>query len=80
MEEQVKTELDDEDKIYIGELFEKEIVPKLRRLDARTGIVNCSFAGEKYRHWNIVFRSQKSGYDIIDFEYDENARSINLDL
>ncbi len=80
MDEEVKTELDDEDRIYISELFHQEIVPKLRRLDARTGVVNCSFAGDKYRYWNIVFRSRKSGYEIVDFEYDKNSRSINLDL
>ncbi len=80
MNKEGKSELDVEDRAYIGELFHHEIVPKLRRLDARIGVVNCSFAGEKYKNWNIVFRSDKSGYEIVDFEYDEDSDSINLDL
>ncbi|RLB09905.1 MAG: hypothetical protein DRG59_01045 [Deltaproteobacteria bacterium] len=80
LEETIKQELDEEDKIHISEIFHREIVPKLRRLDGRIGNVNCSFAGEKYKNWNIVFRSEKSGYEIVDFEYDENSSSINLDL
>ncbi len=80
MTKEIKKELDEEDKIYISELFHEQIVPKLRWLEARVGNVNCSFAGDEYKNWNIVFRSNKSGYEIVDFEYDENSRSINLDL
>lgn len=80
MNREIQHELDEEDKVHISEIFHREIVPKLRRLDARIGTLNCSFAGEKYKHWNLIFRSEKSGYEIVDFEYDKNSRSLNLDF
>lgn len=73
-------ELDDEDKIHIIGLFHQEVVPKLRLLNARIGTLNCEFAGEKYQHWNIKFRSLGSGFDIDEFEYDEDGTGMDLDL
>ncbi len=76
---ELKMELDDEDKIHISEIFHSEIVPKLNRMQARIGNLNCSFAGDEYKNWNLVFRSARSGYEIIDFEYDESSRALKLD-
>ncbi len=73
-------ELDDEDRVSIAELFFKEIVPKLRRLDARHGIVNCEFAGKRFKNWSIHFKSAGSGFDIVEFEYDEKGASMDLNL
>ena len=42
--------------------------------------LNCEFAGEQYRNWNIRFKSVGSGFDIVEFEYDEEGCGIDLDL
>ena len=73
-------ELDDDDKSHITDIFFEEIVPKLRKLDARLGNVNCDFAGEGYRDWTIRFRSVGSDFEIVDFEYDEDGEGMDLDL
>ena len=73
-------DLDDEDKIYISELFFENIVPKLMRLSARIGTINCEFAGDKYKDWNLRFTSAGSGFDIVEFEYDEDGTGMDLDL
>ena len=73
-------ELDDDDRIHITDLFFDEVVPKLRRLDARLGTVNCGFAGSRYVNWVIHFRSAGSGFDIVNFEYDEEGAGTDLDL
>ena len=73
-------DLDEDEKIFLSELFEEEIIPKLIRLGARLGTINCSFAGEKYHKWNIRFKSAGSDFMISDFEFDENGASIDLDL
>jgi hypothetical protein len=73
-------ELSDEEKYRIREIFFHEVVPKLIRLHARTGIVSCDFAGPEYRSWQIRFRSRGSGFDIVDFEYDEEGAGLDLDL
>jgi len=73
-----KTDIDDEDKSLIMELFFDKITPKLRKMQARVGTLNCDFAGEQYRHWNILFKSMGEGFQIIDFEYDEDSRSFRL--
>lgn len=72
--------LDDSDKIYLNEFFLENMVPKLHKLGARLGTINCSSAGEKYNNWNINFRSAGSDFTIVNFEYDEDAASIDLDL
>jgi len=69
-----------DDRAVIQEIFEKEVVPKLAKLHARRGTLNCDFAGEKYRNWSLEFRSAGAGFDIVDFEYDEQGSGIDLDL
>jgi hypothetical protein len=73
-------ELSDEDKDHIREVFFEEVEQKLRNFHARLGTLNCEFAGERYRNWNIRFKSVGSGFDIVDFEYDEEGCGIDLDL
>ena len=71
-------ELTEEDKAHITEIFVEEIIPKLQFMNARTGVLNCDFAGEQYKNWVIHFKSTRSGFDIMDFEYDEESRSFKL--
>jgi hypothetical protein len=73
-------ELDDEDRAHITDRFFDEIVPQLIRLDARLGTINCEFAGREYKNWNIEFRSEGTGFDIVGFYYDKEGTSIDLDL
>lgn len=73
-------DLDEDEKIFLSELFQEDIVPKLVRLGARLGTINCGFAGEKYHKWNISFKSIGSDFMISDFEFDEEGASIDLDL
>ena len=73
-----RDELDDDDKVYITDIFLEDIVPKLRKMQARIGTINCDFAGEQYKNWVIHFKSTRSGFDIVDFEYDEESRSFKL--
>ena len=72
-------DLDDTDRSHITEIFLDEIVPKLNRIDARIGTINCDFAGERYRNWNISFKSKRSGFEIVAFEYDEESYGLSLD-
>ncbi len=72
--------LDEDEKLFLTEAFQEEIVPRLVRLGARLGTINCGFAGEKYEKWNICFKSVGSGFMISDFEFDEHGASIDLDL
>jgi len=74
----LKNELDDDDKIHITEIFSEDVVPRLMRMDARIGNINCKFAGEQYENWVIEFKSTRSGFEIVDFEYDEDSRSFEL--
>ncbi len=71
-------ELDEEDRLLIREVFEKDIAPRLIMMHARTGTINCEFAGERYKHWLLEFRSNRSGLDIVRFEYDPDSRSFPL--
>ena len=73
-----KDELDDDDKIHITEIFHEDVAPWLMRMAARIGNINCEFAGEQYKNWVIEFRSTRYGFEIVDFEYDENSRSFEL--
>ena len=61
-------ELDDEDKAKIIEVFDEEIVPRLRNLQARIGTICCDFAGDDYKNWIVHFTSRGRGFDIVDFE------------
>ena len=72
-------ELDDDDKAFITEIFFEEIVKKLKRMDARIGTLNCDFAGDQYKNWNIQFKSKGQGFEIVDFEYDEDSYGFSLD-
>lgn len=72
-------ELDDDDKAFITEIFFEEIVKKLKRMDARIGTLNCDFAGDQYKNWNIQFKSKGQGFEIVDFEYDEDSYSFSLE-
>ena len=72
-------ELDDDDKAFITEIFFEEIVKKLKRMDARIGTLNCDFAGDQYKNWNIYFKSKRQGFEIVDFEYDEDSFSFSLE-
>ena len=73
-------ELDDEDKAYIADIFSEIMVPKLTKHHARIGTISCEFAGERYKNWCLQFKSVGSGFDIVEFEYDEEGDSIDLDL
>jgi hypothetical protein len=42
--------------------------------------VGCGFAGPRFSHWQIHFRSRGDDFDIVDFEYDEEGCDIDLDL
>ena len=72
--------LDDDERVDITEKFYEEIAPKLKKLDARLGTVNCRFAGEKFKKWNIQFGSAGSDFKIIDFYYDEESSETDLGL
>ena len=76
----IKAELTDEEKLEIQEIFSEEIVPKLKKLDARLGTISCEFAGPQYANWMIQFRSRGEEFEIVDFEYDEGVAAIDLDL
>lgn len=72
-------ELDDDDKALITEIFFDEVVTELNRMDARIGTLNCDFAGNQYKNWNIHFKSKGPSFEIIDFEYDEDSYSFSLE-
>jgi hypothetical protein len=73
-------ELDEEEQEHIRAVFDDEVVPKLERHSARQGTLNCEFAGKEYEHWTIEFRSDGDGFEIVSFEYDEEADGLDLDL
>jgi hypothetical protein len=73
-------ELTDEEKSEIQQLFSDQIVPKLKKLDARLGTISCEFAGPRYVKWMIQFRSRGEEFEIVDFEYEEMGAGIDLDL
>ena len=72
--------LTEEEQDRIRDLFFEEIVPKLARLQARNGMVGCEFAGPEYGCWQIQFKSSGNGFEIVDFEYDEEGGGFELDL
>jgi hypothetical protein len=69
-----------DERMHIMDRFHQEIVPKLEKLHARLGTVNCDFAGEQFEKWSIRFRSSGSGFQVEDLEYDEDACGLELDL
>ena len=76
----MKDGLTDEEKSEIQQIFSEEIVPKLKKLGARLGMVSCEFAGPQYAKWMVQFRSRGDGFEIVDFEYNEMGAGIDLDL
>ena len=76
----INLELKDEEKDHIRAVFFDDIAPKLTKLHARIGTISCEFAGSQYRKWMIQFKSRGSDFEILSFEYDEDAGSIDLDL
>jgi hypothetical protein len=76
----IKLELNDEEKGHIRTVFFEDIAPKLKKLHARIGAISCEFAGNQYRKWTIQFDSRGSDFEILGFEYDEDAGSLDLDL
>jgi hypothetical protein len=79
-QEPLHHELEDEEKDAIREVFSKHVAPKLARLHARNGVISCAFASPQYKNWQIHFRSVGSDFDIVEFEYDEEADGMDLDL
>ena len=73
-------ELDEEDQEHIRAVFDDEVVPKLVRHNARLGNLSCGFAGKDFEHWTIEFRSVGDDFEIVSFEYDEEADGLDLDL
>jgi hypothetical protein len=73
-------ELDEEDKDHIKAVFDDEVVPKLVRHNARLGTLSCEFAGKEYEHWTVEFRSIGDDFEIISFDYDEEAVGLDLDI
>ncbi|NTV33826.1 MAG: hypothetical protein HGA50_11115, partial [Deltaproteobacteria bacterium] len=76
----MKDELTDDEKSEIQQLFSEEIVPKLKKLDARLGMISCEFAGPQYAKWMVQFRSRGDEFEIVDFEFDERGTGMDLDL
>ena len=73
-------ELSDEDLEIIRESFYEKVVPKLQKLHARLGNIDCSFAGHRYSNRVLRFRSVGSEFEIDDIEYDPKADVFDLDL
>ena len=73
-----KDVLGEDDRMHITEVFYDTVETRLMKMQARIGTINCAFAGENYKNWVIEFRSIRSGFEIVGFEYDENSRSFNL--
>ena len=70
--------LSENDRMHILQVFEEDVVPRLRRMDAKIGNLNCDFAGDKYKNWVLEFKTNRSGFEIVDFEYDEHSRKVQL--
>lgn len=70
--------LSEEDKLLIHEIFDTEVVPRLKKLGARKGTISCGFAGKRFEPWNIIFASTGDGFQVLGFEYDERAREIEF--
>lgn len=68
----------EEDRIRITEIFQEDIAPRLLRMDARVGSICCEFAGSEFRNWVLQFNSSRFGLEVVDFFYDEDARTFDL--
>jgi hypothetical protein len=58
-------ELTEDEKFQIMTAFSEEVVPKLKKLNARIGALNCAFAGPRYSNWLIHFRETRSDSPIF---------------
>jgi hypothetical protein len=74
----MKEDLSEHDKIEIMTAFSEKVVPKLKKLQARIGTLNCAFAGPRYTSWVVHFRETRSDFEITGFEYDEDSRDLDL--
>jgi hypothetical protein len=74
----MREELTEDEKFEIMTVFSGEVVPKLKKLSARIGTLNCAFAGPQYGNWLIHFRETRSDFAITEFEYDEDSRDLDL--
>jgi len=74
----MKKELTEDEKFQIMTSFSEEVVPKLKKLNARIGSLNCTFAGPQFSNWLIHFRETRSDFEITEFEYDEDSRDLDL--
>lgn len=74
----MREEITEDDKVQIMTAFSEEMVPKLKKLSARIGALNCAFAGPQYGNWLIHFRETRFDFEITEFEYDEDSRDLDL--
>ncbi|RLB13043.1 MAG: hypothetical protein DRG82_16395 [Deltaproteobacteria bacterium] len=74
----MQEELTEDDKFEIMTAFSENVVPKLKKLNARIGTLNCAFAGPRFKNWLVHFREKRSDFEITEFEYDENSRDMDL--
>jgi len=71
-------QLTEDDRFNIMQIFSEEIIPKLRRMHAKIGTLNCDFAGDQYSHWNLLFESRRNDFVIVGFEYDADSNCFDL--
>lgn len=76
----VRQEISEHDKLQIRAAFSEIIAPKLRSLGARTGTLNCEFAGPRFKNWTIHFQSNREDFVITEFEYDGTSDHLDLEL
>ena len=74
----MRDDLTEDDKVKIMAAFSEEVVPKLKKLNARIGALSCAFAGPQYTNWLVHFREIRSDFEITEFEYDEDSRDMDL--
>jgi hypothetical protein len=76
--EELKTDINENDKAVIAEVFAEKMIPKLRFLNARIGTLNCEFAGRQYGNWIVHFRSSGDDFRIVEYEYDPDTSGLDL--
>jgi hypothetical protein len=74
----MQEELTENEKFEIMTAFSEKVAPKLKKLNARIGALNCEFAGPQYGNWLIHFRETRADFEITEFEYDEDSRDLDL--
>ena len=76
--EELKIDIDENDKAIIAEVFAEKMIPKLRFLNARIGTLNCEFAGKQYGNWIVHFRSSRDDFRIVEYEFDPDTSGLDL--